>query len=176
MSSEGEDDKPGARSDLAQAVFWLAAGGAIFYGSWTMDRLANLGVQPFSAPGLLPGALGIFIIVLGVAMLVRALRAGALRGALQSRSAASRSAIDWRLMLPPTVLCMAYAAVLVGHGLPFWLASWIFVAAMICTLQFRERQERGELRRLALVALAIGAGAGIVVSLIFQELFLIRLP
>lgn len=172
MDSGEEGDKPGARSDLAQGVFWLAAGGAIFYGSWTMDRLANLGVQPFSAPGLLPGALGIFIIVLGVAMLVRALRAGA----LQSRSAASRSAIDWRLMLPPTVLCMAYAAVLVGHGLPFWLASWIFVAAMICTLQFRERQERGELRRLALVALAVGAGAGIVVSLIFQELFLIRLP
>ena len=145
-----------------------------------MDRLANLGVKPFSAPGLLPGALGIFIIVLGVAMLVRAVCAGALRGALRgalkSRSAASRSAIDWRRVLPPTVMCVGYAAVLVGHGLPFWLASWIFVTAMIGTLQFHERRERGELRRLALVALAVGAGAGIVVSLIFQELFLIRLP
>ena len=172
VNAEEEDDKPGARSDLAQAVFWLAAGGAIFYGSWTMDRLANLGVKPFSAPGLLPGALGIFILVLGVAMLVRAVRSGA----LQSRSAPPRSAIDWRRVLPPTAMCVTYAAVLVGHGLPFWLASWIFVTAMIGTLQFHERRERGELRRLALVALAVGAGAGIVVSLIFQELFLIRLP
>ena len=176
MEADGEEGRPSARSDLAQAVFWLAAGGAIFYGSWTMDRLANLGVQPFSAPGLLPGVLGIFIIVLGVAMLVRAVNSGALRGALQSRSAAPRSAIDWRRVLPPTALCLTYAAVLVGHGLPFWLASWIFVTAMIGALQFNERRERGELRRLALVALAIGAGAGIVVSLIFQELFLIRLP
>ena len=172
MNSEGENDKPGARSDLAQAVFWLAAGGAIFYGSWTMDRLANLGVRPFSAPGLLPGVLGIFIIVLGVAMFVRALQGGALR----PKSAAPRSAIDWRRALPPAVLCVAYAAVLVGHGMPFWLASWIFVAAMIGTLQFHERRQHGELRRLALLALAVGAGAGIVVSLIFQELFLIRLP
>ena len=172
MESEGEDKKPSARSDLAQAVFWLVAGGAIFYGSWTMDRLANLGVQPFSAPGLLPGALGVFIIVLGAAMLVRALRAGA----LQSRLPTPGNVMDWRRVLPPTALCVAYAAVLVGHGLPFWLASWIFVTAMIGMLQFHERREGGELRRLALVALAIGAGAGIVVSLIFQELFLIRLP
>ena len=137
-----------------------------------MDRLANLGVQPFSAPGLLPGALGIFIIVLGFAMLVRALRASA----LEPQSAAPRGAIDWRRVLLPTALCVAYAAVLVGHGLPFWLASWMFVAAMIFALQFQERRDQGDLRRLALVALAIGAGAGIVVSLIFQELFLIRLP
>lgn len=172
MQADGEEGRPSARSDLAQAVFWLAAGGAIFYGSWTMDRLANLGVKPFSAPGLLPGVLGIFIIVLGVAMLVRALQGGALR----PRSAAPRSAIEWRQVLPPTALCVAYAAVLVGHGMPFWLASWIFVTTMIGTLQFHERRERGELRRLALLALAVGAGAGIVVSLIFQELFLIRLP
>ena len=137
-----------------------------------MDRLANLGVQPFSAPGLLPGALGVFIVVLGAAMLVRAVQAGARK----SLRAAPRGAIDWRRVLLPTLLCVAYAAVLVGHGLPFWLASWIFVAAMIYALQFQERREHGELRRLALLALAIGAGAGIVVSLIFQELFLIRLP
>jgi Tripartite tricarboxylate transporter TctB family len=172
VNAEEDEDKPSAKSDLAQAVFWLAAGGAIFYGSWTMDRLANLGVQVFSAPGLLPGVLGIFIILLGVAMLLRALQAGA----LQARSAKPRAVTDWPRVLPPTVLCVAYAAVLVGHGMPFWLASWIFVTAMIATLQFRERQQHGELPRLALVALAVGAGAGIVVSLIFQELFLIRLP
>ena len=172
MKPGEEGDKPSARSDLAQALFWLAAGGAIFYASWTMDRLANLGVQPFSAPGLLPGVLGIFIALLGAAMLLRAVRAGG----WQARSGSTASPISWRRVLPPTALCLAYAAGLVGHGLPFWLASWIFVTTMICALQYRERKVRGELRRLALVALAIGAGAGIVVSLIFQELFLIRLP
>ena len=167
---DDESEKPPARSDLAQALFWLGSGGAIFYGSWTMDRLEKVGVEPYSAPGLLPGVLGIFIVFLGAAMLVRAVRAGA----LESGARLLDKPIDWRRILPPLALCGIYAGVLVGHGLPFWLASWTFVSAMIYTLQFHER--RGELRRLALVALAIGAGAGVVVSLIFQELFLIRLP
>jgi hypothetical protein len=134
-----QGEKPGARSDFAQAIFWLAAGGLIFYGAWTMDRLEKVGVQPFSAPGLLPGILGVFIALLGASMLVRALRAGALRPA--GRAAASP--IEWRRVLLPLALCLA---------------------------------SKGELGRLALVALAVGAGAGIVISLIFQEVFLIRLP
>lgn len=167
-----ESEKPSARSDLAQAVFWLAAGGAILYGSWTMDRLEKVGVEPYSAPGLLPGVLGLFIVLLGAAMFVRALRAGA----LDAGARFLERPIAWRLVLPPLALCIAYAAVLVGHGLPFWLASWIFVTTMVWILQYRERKELGDLRRLAFVALAVGAGAGIVVSVIFQELFLIRLP
>jgi hypothetical protein len=169
---DDEDEKPSARSDLAQALFWLAVGGAIFYGSWTMDRLESVGVQPFSAPGLLPGILAIFISVLGLAMLARAVRAGALNPGMSIE----KKQIEWRRVLPPLGLCVAFAAGLVGHGLPFWLASWIFVAAMIWLLQYPERQARGELKRLALVALSVGLGAGVVVSLIFQELFLIRLP
>jgi hypothetical protein len=47
---------------------------------------------------------------------------------------------------------------------------------MIWTLQYRERKQTGELRRLALVATTVGAGASIAISLVFQELFLIRLP
>jgi hypothetical protein len=47
---------------------------------------------------------------------------------------------------------------------------------MVWTLQYRERKAKGELARLVGVALAVGAGASIAVALVFQELFLIRLP
>ena len=171
MTEEAQEERPSARSDLAQAVFWLAAGGAIFYASWTMDRLEKLGVEPFSAPGLLPGVLGIFILALGLAMLVRALRAGAL-----APSRATGSSVEWRRIVLPLGLCIGFAAGLVGHGLPFWLAAWVFVAVMIWTLQYPERAGKGELDRLALTAVAVGGGSSIVISLIFQELFLIRLP
>jgi putative tricarboxylic transport membrane protein len=155
-------------SDRLQGGFWVLAGGAIFAASWTMDRLANLGVQPYSAPGLLPGVLGVFIVVLGIAMLLR------------SQPPADESGdgppIAWRRVFVPMALCIAFAAGLVGHGVPFWLAGWIFIAVMIWTLQYAERKAKGELLRLAALAIAVGAGASIAVSLIFQELFLIRLP
>ena len=154
-------------SGVLQGGFWLLSGAAIFYASWSMDRLEKVGVQPFSAPGLLPGILGLFLMVLGGIMLVREVRSG--------RSGAAAEPIEWRRVAVPIVLCLAYAAGLVGR-VPFWLASWIFVAAMIWTLQYRERRQRGELRRLALAAPLIGLGTGVVVSLIFQQLFLIRLP
>jgi hypothetical protein len=159
------------KSDLAQSVFWLAAGGWIFYASWTMDRLEKLGVQPFSAPGLLPGVLGVFILVLGLAMLVRSLRAGAL-----SQPPGTPSRVEWRRIVLPLVLCIGFAGGLVGRGLPFWAAAWIFIAVMIWTLQYRERREKGKLGRLAFTAVLVGGAASIVISLIFQELFLIRLP
>ena len=151
------------KSDTAQGIFWIAVGGAIFYASWTMDRLASVGVKPFSAPGLLPGILGAFIVLLGLAMLFRGRKE-------------LLETVEWRRILVPLAICLGFAAGLVGHGLPFWLAAWIFVAVMIWTLQYKERKARGELRRLATVALSIGLGAGVVIALVFQELFLIRLP
>ena len=173
MGPDEQDEKPSARSDLAQSLFWLAAGGWIFYASWTMDRLENLGVKPFSAPGLLPGVLGVFVMLLGLAMLVRALRAGALR---DEGARTGAEAIAWRRILLPLGLCVAFAGGVVGRGLPFWAAAWIFIALMIGTLQYAERKAKGELPRLVFLAIAVGAAASIAVSLIFQELFLIRLP
>ena len=150
--------------DRAQGAFWILVGGAIFYASWTMDRLASLGVKPFSAPGLLPGILGVFIFALGLAML------------FSGRKKTSEEAIQWRRLLVPIALCLGFAAGLVGHGLPFWLAAWIFIAVMIWTLQYRERKARRELRRLGLISIVIAGVAAAAISLVFQEVFLIRLP
>jgi len=151
-------------SDRAQGAFWILIGGAIFYASWTMDRLANLGVKPFSAPGLLPGVLGVFIFILGVAMLLRGKRE------------TSEPPVEWRRIVLPLALCLGFAGGMVGRGIPFWLAAWSFVAVMIFTLQYQERKMKGELGRLALIAASVGGAASIAISAVFQELFLIRLP
>src|SRR5687767_9848651 len=140
--------------DRAQGAFWVVVGGAIFYASWTMDRLASLGVKAFSAPGLLPGILGVFIVLLGIGMLFR------------GKKEDQAQAIEWRRVLLPIALCLGFAGGMVGRGLPFWLAAWIFITVMIWTLQ----------RRLAWQALVIGGAASVAITLVFQELFLIRLP
>ena len=46
--------QPSPRADLVSGLGWIALGGAIVYGSWTMDRLENLNINPYTAPG--PGA------------------------------------------------------------------------------------------------------------------------
>ena len=65
---------------------------------------------------------------------------------------------------------------MVGHGLPFGVAAAIYLFVHIFLLQFPERRANGEVARGVLVAGGVAVGAATAISLVFQELFLVRLP
>jgi hypothetical protein len=162
------------RADLWSALVWIAFGAAVAIGAWRMDRLENLHINKYEVPGLVPGILGAVIVLLGCGLAVRALRAGALapRGAPETGHGSGR--VYMAIVLGSM---LAYSVVLVGHGLPFWLATLLFVAAFIFFFD-RERQAAlGRSRgKQALLALAYGAATSAVVTLAFQEIFYVRLP
>jgi hypothetical protein len=155
-----------------------------------MDRLESQGINPYTAPGLLPGLLGIAMICLGLLMAFRSIGAGALArhtaasASMPASVSASPSAPDLpaagghRQLLRVLALCLIFTVALLGHGLPFWLVGAIFVSASILTLQQAQRkaaQARLGWREVA-TALCIGLGAGGAITVIFQTLFLVRLP
>jgi putative tricarboxylic transport membrane protein len=57
---------------------------------------------------------------------------------------------------------------------PFWLASALFVFAFTTAFEWGQGPQR-RMRRVAEAAL-IGLGTGLAVSLVFEKLFLLRLP
>src|SRR5690606_41698176 len=72
------DDQEAARmvrADLVAAAFFIALGALILYGSWTMPRLEVRRIHPMTVPGLVPGMLSFALIVCGVILAVRSLRA-----------------------------------------------------------------------------------------------------
>lgn len=69
------EERPSARVDFVSAAAWIAVGGAILYASWTMDRLERYGAALHTAPALVPGLLGLVLLVLGALLGARALRA-----------------------------------------------------------------------------------------------------
>jgi len=73
-------------------------------------------------------------------------------------------------------LCLTFGIVLVGHGLPFWLAGTIFVSATISVLQYSQRRAANQVLRGIALSIMIGLCAGVGVTLVFQEFFLVRLP
>jgi len=164
------------RSDLADAGFWIALGVAVLIGSITMDRLERQGVNPYTVPGLLPGLLGIAMIVLGGVLALRSLRRGALHVQASPPDALDRE--RWRRIWVVAGLCLGYGVVLVGHGLPFWLASTIYVTGSILILQRMSRDPavRRQTPKAWAKALAIGLGSSVITHLVFQELFLVRMP
>jgi hypothetical protein len=163
--------RPAAAADLAWSVAWIALGAAIVYGSWTMDRLEKMNINPYTVPGLVPGLLGAVLLLLGLVLLARSVRARGLVGAPGAEPAAGGGRF-WLAL----ALCLAYGGGLVGRGVPFWLATFAFVFVAIAALEWPERRARGTLARGIARAAACAAGTAAGVTLVFQELFLVRLP
>src|SRR3954468_12745943 len=116
-----EEELAPPRSDLKDAIGWIVFGIAVLVGSITMDRLEQQNINPVTVPGLLPGLLGIAMILLGGTLGVRSLRRGALSHPTPPASADERESS--RRVWVAIALCTGYGVVLVGHGIPFWLAS-----------------------------------------------------
>lgn len=172
---ESEDRAP-PRSDLKDAAGWIVLGAAVLVASWRMDRLEAQNINPYTIPGLLPGLLGLGMVFLGALMALRSWRRGALAQPLLAASAHQRE--ERKRIWVVIALCLGYSVVLVGHGLPFWLASSIYVTTSIVILQrmSADPEQRVLNGRAWLKAVVIGVLASIVTQLVFQELFLVRLP
>jgi hypothetical protein len=171
---EGEDVTP--RSDFEQGVGWMVFGAAVLVGSLTMDRLESQNINPYTIPGLLPALLGIAMLLLGAVLTLRSWRRGAFSLPVAPATAHQREARKrvWTVI----ALCTIYSVALIGHGLPFWLASAIFVTGTILIIQ-RMSQDPDERRltlKLWLKAIVIGLASAVITQLVFQELFLVRLP
>ena len=169
-----EGARPSARADLWGGAFWIALGAAIAIASWNMDRLERLGVSFFTAPGLVPGILGLLMIVCGAVLAVRALREGAL-GPQQSPPLLLQPETLRRIGIT-LVLTLGFAIGLVGHGLPFPVAAAIYLFLQIAIIQYPERKARGEVGRGLAVAAIVAMAAAAVISTLFQYVFLVRLP
>ncbi len=164
-----------AASDLRAAIGWGVFGVAVLAGSITMDRLERQDINPYTVPGLLPGLLGIVLILLGVLLALRSWQRGG--STLGGARLHIDAAVVRRLALVIALL-LVYSVVLVGHGTPFWLASALYVSISIVTLQKPQRSALGRTLtwRDVAFALAVGLGSGWGITFVFQDLFLVRLP
>lgn len=155
-------------ADLRFGLGWAALGAAALVASWRMDRLESLHINPWSAPGLVPGLLGALMILFGAAL--------ALRGLYSKHDAEmSVAATPFRVALALGV-CVGYAAGLLGHGWPFWLTSSAFL--LVCILAFRwlDRDPGTSFKSLLPSSAAIALGAALAIGAVFEQLFLVRLP
>lgn len=164
------------RADLHDAIGWVIFGLAVFIASWRMDRLEAQHINPLTIPGLVPGLLGIGLIVVGVIIGIRSVLRGALREQVAARTPEQR--LRMKRVVLTVILSCGYSMVLIGHGLPFWLMSALYVTGSI--LVFDYLTSDGSRRRLSLrsagKAVLIGTLSSVAVWLVFQDVFLVRLP
>lgn len=173
------------RAEVLSAALWAAAGIAIVIASWRMDRLGNLGINPWSAPGLTPGIIGALIVVFALALLWRSLRAAAApRAEPRAESQAGAAVEDGprptagsaRRTAAAVLLCVLFAAISLGHGWPFAVEGALFILVFTAAFSWAAwRVERRVARGLA-QTLLVAVLASAFISWLFESVFLVRLP
>ena len=172
--AHGADAPQPPRSDFVAALLWIAFGAAIAIASWRMDRLENQDINPYTSPACCP-ACWASPWCSSARCCWRCVACRRARCARPGRPA-PHAAYELKRFALIVALCLAFGIGLVGHGLPFWVAAALFVAATIVMLQYpqrkagrtgrarhRRRDRHRRVRRLA-------------ITLVFQDIFLVRLP
>jgi len=157
-----------ARSDLKGGAGWAGFGLLIVAESLRMDRFTAMGAELYTMPGFVPGMIGSVLVLLGVILMLRGWRR---QGTAAVAPDGPAPMVLNRRVMATLVLSLVYAAGLIGRA-PFWLATALFVAAFVWCFA---PPEQAHARRL-LAAVLAGVLTALVVTLVFQYVFLVRLP
>lgn len=167
----------GARSacaDLLSGMVFFVLGLAVVFASWSMPRLEERGVHPLTVPGLVPAMLGLALAALGALLAAKAWRTNDRQAGWHGLLAMLRG--DQAVRFAATLgLVLIHTLVLVGW-VPFWLASALFVFAFIVTFELVLPSAPASTRRSLVWGALIALVAGVGVVLLFERLFLVRLP
>jgi len=173
-------------ADRIGGLIWVAFGLAVVYGAWAMDRLESLGIPLATAPGVVPGLLGIAFIIFGSILLVRhepgagdipepAIPASA--GAADAVAATAHGdEFDWKRVALSWLLCVTYGGVLLGGGVPYWALTAGFLFLHILLLDETDHVPASPTLRRLVIAALVSPAVATVVMLTFERIFLVRLP
>lgn len=158
-----------ALADRLTAILLFLLGLALLVGGYTMDRLEIRQIHPASIPGLVPMILGA-LLALCAALLFHASFKPQDRNAERILSGGS-----WARLAITAGLCTVYALGLVGWLSYFW-ATFLFTTCFALVFSFPlEGARRAQIVAIA-GAFALGFGMALGSSLLFEKLFLVRLP
>ncbi len=161
------------RDDAVSAVAWALLGGVIVVASWRLDRLENLGINPWSVPGLTPGVIGALIVVLA---LVLGLQSRGSTADAQTADPPDEAQPSVRRSVIAAALCVAFAGLSLGHGLPFGVEAAAFVFTFITLFSLPAWRAEGRLARGLSLAFAVAVTSAAAIAWLFESVFLVRLP
>jgi putative tricarboxylic transport membrane protein len=169
-------------ADRVGGLIWFVFGAAIVYGSWTMDRLESQNIPPVTAPGLVPGLLGAGIMAFALVLLLRSDAALTASPATPADTTADQpapapeQAFHWKRVAISLLLCLTYGALLLGRGVHYGILTAAFLFLHIVLLDETEQVPARVAWRRLVTAAIMAPTVATVVTLVFQHVFLVRLP
>lgn len=165
-----------ARADFLTSIFLIGFGIAVLVMSSQMPTYEARGINPYSAPGIVPGFLGAIIALFGLILFIRSIRhsghhlninAATVRTFLTSQQTG-------RLFLT-LLISVLYALVLVGK-VPYAVATAVYCFVFVLLFEYKIREPVAKQWKTLLFAAILAIATGAAVTAVFQYLFLVNLP
>ncbi|MEJ2136603.1 MAG: tripartite tricarboxylate transporter TctB family protein [Desulfofustis sp.] len=163
------------KKDFITSIVLLAFSLSVVVSSYTMPRLERRGIDPFSAPGVVPGMIGCILLILALILLVRSVRRG---GYLFFSTAAQESGghrgAAWRVLMT-LAISLLYAVGLLGR-IDYTIVTLLYIFVFIVLFEYRRGLPLSTQLRIVGYALLQALIAALLITLVFRKLFLIDLP
>ena len=164
------------KADFVASILLMAFGIWIVVHSINMPRFKELGTNPFSVPGIVPGILGTIITALSLLVFIRALRRkGYILGVSGHVLKSTMQDASFKRMNITCSVCILYGLGMVGI-ISYYLATFIYVFAFLIIFQYRLSVKYNNQKKLigwSFVQAMLIAGT---VGVVFRYLFLVDLP
>jgi putative tricarboxylic transport membrane protein len=164
------------RQDFLTSIVLIAFSISVIVMSYTMPRLEYRGIDPLSAPGIVPGFIGVILLILSLILFFRSIKNGgySLLWARGENKEPGYKGAGFRVLLT-LVLCLVYAIGFLGR-LNYFFATTTFIFGFICLFELEHGQDHRTRIKIIGWALLQAVVAALLVTLIFQKLFLVDLP
>jgi hypothetical protein len=159
--------------DFISSIVLIAFGGLVLLESWRMPRFEEQAANIYSAPGLVPGVLGVVLLLCGFIIFIRSLVLGGWR--LTSADSKLEIGVGARNVLITVAISSVYVLLLIGN-LPFWLATTIYGFAYTAIFEYRSANPLRTKLSLLVTGFLLALAIALTVTLVFERIFLVRMP
>lgn len=164
------------RKDFITSIVLIVFSVTIVVMSYTMPRLERRGIDPLSAPGVVPGMIGGVLLCLALILFFRSYKNGGYRlfqedeSSVESRHQGAITRVSLTLLVS-----LIYAIGFLGH-LNYSVGTAIFIFTFICLFEIQLSKPLRAQGKVFVFALLQAVVASALITLVFQYLFLVDLP
>ncbi len=165
-----------ARKDFVTSIVLIVFSLTVVVSSYTMPRLEHRNIDPFSAPGVVPGMIGLILLCLSLILFFRSIRRGGYLfltgGAGEHPNAATGAA---QRVLLTLAISLIYATGLLGR-VDYTIATLLYIFSFIVIFEYRPQLSLSAQKKMIGLALVQALIAAVLITLVFRKLFLVDLP
>ena len=164
------------KADFVTSILLMIFSLSIFIISIRMPRMQELGANPYSAPGIVPGFLGVIIFFLSVTLFIKSVLKNGHKIDVHQKTVITFFQEQATLRVLLTLLISIFYGVGLLGNVPYILATFFYVTVFIILFEYRLDQAFHHQKKTLLFAIIQAMLVTASVAAVFRYLFLVNLP